>query len=238
MVTTVTKTRERVTTVTTKLGGNGFGARGGRGLPPTGPPGGGGGDNNRDNTDHDGSQNDVSGLYRVGIWLALAAVFMLFASLMVAYLFLAQQKEWRPLTVPHVLWVSTSLILLSSLTFEAARASLRRGRDQKYRAWLAVSLLLGVAFLAAQSDAWWQLAAQGVYLASNPHSSLFYILTGAHAVHLFGGILALTALLIRAVMRRHQWFDAHRSPATDAVALYWHFMDGLWICLFVLLLFW
>lgn len=238
MVTTVTKTRERVTTVTTKIGANGFGTRNGRGLPPTGPPGGGGG-NNHDDTDHDDSQqNDVSGLYRVGMWLTLAAVFMLFASLIVTYLFLASQKDWRALNVPSVLWFSTALIAVSSVTFEAARSSLRRGRERNYRVWLTLSLLLGFAFLATQSNAWWQLAQQGVYLAESPHSSLFYILTGAHAVHLFGGIIGLFILLIRAFVKRHEWISQRRHPATDAVALYWHFMDGLWVCLFVLLLFW
>lgn len=237
MVTTVTKTRERVTTVTTKIGTNGFGARNGRGLPPTGPPGGGG--DNHDDTDHDDSQqNDVSGLYRVGMWLTLAAVFMLFASLMVTYLFLASQKNWRALNVPSVLWFSTALIVASSLTFEAARGALRRGKERNYRMWLALSLWLGFAFLAAQTNAWWQLAQQGVYLAENPHNSLFYILTGTHAVHLLGGIIGLLILLIRAFMKRHEWITRRSHPATDAVALYWHFMDGLWLCLFALLLFW
>ena len=88
--------------------------------------------------------------------------------------------------------------------------------------------------------AWRQLVARGVYLASNPHSSCFYVLTGLHAVHVLGGVLALLALSLYA--RRGEGGDeeyaAKRATLTDAVGLYWHFMDGLWLVLFLLLFFW
>jgi cytochrome c oxidase subunit 3 len=102
-----------------------------------------------------------------------------------------------------------------------------------------LTALLGVGFLASQLIAWRQLAAQGVYLASHPHSSFFYLLTGAHAFHLFGGLLALTFLWLRS---RKQSDDSglisKRQASTDAVAIYWHFMDALWIYLFLLLFLW
>jgi cytochrome c oxidase subunit 3 len=105
--------------------------------------------------------------------------------------------------------------------------------------WLLVTVLLGIGFLASQLFAWKQLARQGVYLASNPHSSFFYLLTAAHAVHLIGGLLALIFLWARS--RLHA--DAvkvtpSRQAAADAVTIYWHFMDVLWIYLFLLLFLW
>lgn len=237
MVTT-TKTAERVTTVKTGVGtrSNGFG-NGRSKLPPTGPPGGGGGGGHDHDEDDGALRHDPSSVYRVAIWMTLAAVFMLFLSLAVTYVFLSTQREWKPLVVPRVLWFSTSLILLSSLTMEAARNAIRKGKESAHLRWLFVSLLLGFAFIAAQLAAWWRLVRAGVYMADNPHSSLFYILTGAHAVHLVGGIIALAALLFGALVRQRNFDELRRRhPATNAVALYWHFMDGLWLCLFALLL--
>jgi cytochrome c oxidase subunit 3 len=108
-----------------------------------------------------------------------------------------------------------------------------------YSRWLFMTVLLGLAFLAAQLVAWRQLSRQGVYLATNPHSSFFYLLTGAHAVHLLGGLLGLIFLWLRS--RRpviETELIARRKAATDAVAIYWHFMDALWIYLFLLLFLW
>jgi cytochrome c oxidase subunit 3 len=102
-----------------------------------------------------------------------------------------------------------------------------------------LTVLLGLGFLLAQVFAWRQLAGQGIYVASHPHSSFFYLLTGAHAVHLVGGLLGLTFLWLRS--RRHVTESAllaKRKAATDAVSIYWHFMDALWIYLFLLLFLW
>jgi cytochrome c oxidase subunit 3 len=99
--------------------------------------------------------------------------------------------------------------------------------------------LLGLVFLASQLSAWRQLSAQGVYLSSHPHSSFFYLLTGAHGVHLAGGLLVLIFLWVRS--RREPGTPlvaAKRQAAADAVSIYWHFMDALWIYLFLLLLLW
>jgi cytochrome c oxidase subunit 3 len=107
---------------------------------------------------------------------------------------------------------------------------------------LFITVVLGLAFLGAQLIAWRQLARQGLYLASNPHSSFFYLLTGAHAVHLLGGLLGLTFLWFRWRRPRNEANEetrvAKRRAATDAVTIYWHFMDGLWIYLFLLLFLW
>jgi len=178
--------------------------------------------------------------YRIGMWLALAGVAMMFTALTSAYIVRAStSNDWRPLAMPRLLWLSTALILLSSFTFEVSRRTLKSGNNRAYQRWLLLTVLLGLGFLATQLLAWRQLASQGIYLASNPHSSFFYLLTGAHGVHLLGGILGLDFLLIRSWRSR---FDAgvamKRRAVVDAVALYWHFMDGLWIYLFLLLFLW
>ncbi|HJU54721.1 MAG TPA: cytochrome c oxidase subunit 3, partial [Pyrinomonadaceae bacterium] len=93
--------------------------------------------------------------------------------------------------------------------------------------------------LASQVFAWRELVAQGVYLATDNHSSFFYLLTGVHALHLAVGILALGFLLLRTRRRRaEKSAELKRRAAIGVVSVYWHFMDGLWILLFLLLFVW
>jgi cytochrome c oxidase subunit 3 len=178
--------------------------------------------------------------YRIGMWVGLASVAMMFTSLSSAYIVRsASSNDWTPLPMPRVLLVSTALILASSATLEAARRKLKAGLSALYKRWLLITVILGLAFLVAQLVAWRQLVRQGIYLASNPQSSFFYLMTGAHGVHLIGGLLGLLFLSLR--WRRQatdQTVIVKRRAATDAVTVYWHFMDALWIYLFLLLFLW
>jgi cytochrome c oxidase subunit 3 len=180
----------------------------------------------------------------VGMWIALGSILMLFTALTSAYVVSSgRPQDWRPLWMPPLLWVSTALILASSASIEVARRALKKGSEQGYRRALLLTVLLGIGFLATQVMAWRQLVAQGIYLDSNPHSSFFYVLTGVHGLHLLGGILALDYLLLRNWRPRRSssgnaLAQEKRQTAVDVVALYWHFMDGLWVYLFLLLFFW
>src|ERR1044072_5028001 len=167
--------------------------------------------------------------YRIGMWVGLASVAMMFTSLSSAYIVRsASSNDWTPLPMPRVLLLSTALILASSFTLEVARRKVRAGLSALYKRWLLVTVILGLAFLVAQLFAWRVLVRQGIYLASNPHSSFFYLLTGAHALHLMGGLLGLLFLWVH--WRRHTTETTSmvkRKAATDAVTVYWHFMDAL-----------
>ena len=178
--------------------------------------------------------------YRIGMWVGLASVAMMFTSLSSAYIVRsASSNDWVSLPMPKILLASTALIIGSSVTIEIARRKLKAALSRPYTTWLFATVLLGIAFVVAQVFAWRQLARQGIYVASNPHSSFFYLLTGAHAVHLFGGLLGLTFLWLssrRPVTEPEP--IAKRRAATDAVSIYWHFMDALWIYLFLLLFLW
>lgn len=178
--------------------------------------------------------------YRIGMWVGLASVAMMFTSLSSAYIVRsASSNDWVSLPLPKIMLASTALILGSSVAIEIARRKLKAALNGPYAKWLFITVLLGIGFVVAQIAAWRQLARQGIYLASNPHSSFFYLLTGAHAVHLLGGLLGLTFLWLRS---RRQLTEialvARRRAATDAVTIYWHFMDALWIYLFLLLFLW
>jgi cytochrome c oxidase subunit 3 len=171
--------------------------------------------------------------YRIGMLVALASIVMLFTSLSSAYVVRSGvMNDWFPIAVPRVMFGSTALILLSSVSMEIARRRLKRSLSESYSRYLLLTTLLGLGFLASQVVAWRQLARQGIYLSSNPYSSFFYLLTGAHAVHLAGGLLALGFLWFRS--RNH----VGRQGVADAVSIYWHFMDALWIYLFLLLFLW
>ncbi|HEV2799204.1 MAG TPA: cytochrome c oxidase subunit 3 [Pyrinomonadaceae bacterium] len=236
-----------VTTVSTKTAGGVStekkGVRiGGTGRRPTGGGGGQPPNGNSSGNGHGHAFHDSAQQYRIGMWLALSAILMMFAALSSAYVFRSTraQQMWQAFAVPAMLWVSTALILSSSATFEVARRALRRGASEAYRRWLVVSLALGLGFLVAQLLAWRALAGQGIYLATNPHSSFFYLLTGLHALHLLGGIAGLCYLTLRArrVLAGTNAEAAKERARADAVALYWHFMDGLWVYLFALLFLW
>ena len=178
--------------------------------------------------------------YRLGAWFAIGSILMLFVALTSAYIVRsASANDWQPIAIPKVLWLSTVLILISSVTIEISRRSLKQKSEAGYNRWLAITTILGLGFLGSQLFAWRQLARQGIYLASNPYSSFFYLLTAAHGVHLLGGLCALGYLLTRKAKYRQQLDgELRRLGAADGVSIYWHFMDVLWIALFGLLMFW
>src|SRR6266481_6046904 len=178
--------------------------------------------------------------YRIGAWVAIASIVMLFTALTSSYIVRsASGNDWVPIAMPKVLWLSTLLIVISSVTMEVSRRSLKRQQDARYGRWLIITVALGLAFLVSQLIAWRQLVRQGVYMASNPYNSFFYLFTAAHGLHLLGGILALGYLLVRSIGKRNTVEgELRRVGAADAATIYWHFMDGLWVALFLLLFFW
>ncbi len=178
--------------------------------------------------------------YRIGVWTAIGSILMLFVALTSAYIVRsASSNDWKPIAMPRVLWLSTALILISSITIEISRRSLKRDNNRAYSRWLINTVMLGTGFVVSQLFAWRQLARQGVYMASNPYNSFFYLFTAAHGLHLLGGISALMYLLLRTTKKRATIKgELKRIGAADAATIYWHFMDALWVGLFVLLMFW
>jgi cytochrome c oxidase subunit III len=179
----------------------------------------------------DGAPGFIGDTALFGLWAFLGTVSMLFIGFTSAYLIRRASFDWRPLAPPWILWWNTAALLGSSLTLEAAR---KRLRDWDLRAlfpWVAATGSLGVLFLAGQIAAWRKLAAQGVFLASNPHSSFFYMLTGLHGLHLVGGLAWFAVVLVQ--VRR-----LALTPGEDGLRLfatYWHFLAGLWVYLLFLL---
>jgi cytochrome c oxidase subunit 3 len=174
----------------------------------------------------------ASRIYYTGISLALAAIVMFFMALVSAYIVRkGQGGDWRPINLPQIVWINTLVLVASSITLEASRRAYDRDDATSFRLLWGATTVLGLAFLAGQYIAWRQLAAAGVYIASNPSSSFFYLLTAAHAAHLVGGLAALLYVLTRG------WAYLRRSSgiAASVTGVYWHFMDGLWVFLLLVL---
>src|SRR5580692_8530245 len=193
---------------------------------------------------------------RLGLVVALTAVVMIFVSYSSAYV--VRQglptldprtgtlvRDWLPLQLPNFLLVNTLVLLISSLTMELARRqAVRMGAasaDESHPStstetdrmpWLALTAILGLSFLAGQWLVWRELAARGFYVATSPSSSFFYLLTGMHGIHLFGGILALLAAGAASLLRKSA---VSAAVVVDATGWYWHFMTVLWVYILCLL---
>lgn len=203
------------------------------------PPGGGGfddfggGDGGRGGRGWSNELTPPPEGYSLLIRLSLISITVLFLALSSAYVFNKAMRQ--PIATPPILWVSTSLILLSSLTVEIARRALRRRLENRFRFWISATMLLGLCFLAAQLILWRKLVASGFYVNRNHHSGYAYIFTGLHGAHLIGGLIALGYMMLR---ERSKWTVVRRRVSVDATVLYWHFMDGLWIYLLALIFYW
>ena len=172
--------------------------------------------------------------YRMITFLAIIWIVTLFVTLtLVLESRWVHSKSWVSIPLPHILYVNTAILLLSSFTIERSRFSLRAKGIKHCTRWIFVTLLLGVAFLGGQVVAWRELSFRGLHFASNPGSFFFYLFTGAHGLHFLGGITALASVGLFVSRLRQK---VKKQMAIDVVALYWHFMNGLWFYLLALLL--
>jgi cytochrome c oxidase subunit 3 len=202
---------------------------GGRGVPPVVRDFGGGDDDGGGRGAH--RRASITGLL-----VLLAASVMLFAAFTSAFFVRrGMSNDWVNTPVPSILWLNTGVLVASSITIELARRALRSGRRTAFNRFWTGATLLGVVFLCGQYAAWRQLNDAGIYLATNPSSSFFFLLTCVHAVHLLGGISALGYIDVQALMLR---LGPGKRTAVDVSAYFWHFLDGVWIYLMVLFLFW
>jgi cytochrome c oxidase subunit 3 len=202
---------------------------GGGGGTPQPPRDNGGGDDGKPGRN---KRQPSPNRYYTGIAIAIISILMFFMALASAFLVRkGSSGDWVAVHIPTLLWLNTAILLLSSATLEMARKRLAKDDSAGFKNLWLITTILGVIFLVGQVVAWRQLNSQGIYLASNPASSFFYIFTGAHALHLIGGVVALIY-----VARRN--FDAAkvtRSVAAEVTSYYWHFMDALWLFLLALL---
>ncbi len=199
---------------------------GGGGKPPANY---GGGDDGRAGRP---SRRFSSRRYFTGIAVAIVSILMFFMALVSAYVVRkGSANDWATFHFPGIIWLNTAMLVASSLTLELARRRLAKSDLSGFRALWWISTVLGFVFLAGQIFVWRQLFDQGVFMASNPASSFFYVFTGAHALHILGGIGALLFV----ALRNFDLAKVTRSTAAEITSYFWHFLDALWVFLAVLL---
>lgn len=235
---TTVEEKKRLKKLAGLSGGNG--ANGGkRNSGGGGGNGGNDGDNSNKNSDYLGdTERYSSDKFRIGMWFLLLVVLMTFGGLIGTYIVLATNKalEWQPFNLPKQVWVSTFLIIASSITYSIAQRFLNFDNQIKAKKWFLATTVLGAIFISSQILAWAELVNRGVYVASNPYAGFFYILTAVHALHVVGGICALGYIVLRTWRETFSDVElATRKSVSNVVGWYWHFMDGLWIVLFLLL---
>jgi cytochrome c oxidase subunit III len=173
------------------------------------------------------------GMYRAALVIGTIWILALFATLTIVLEFTrGHSKQWNPIPFPHFLYVNTAILLLSSVTIEYARLSLRAEASRRSARCLTATLLLGSAFLCGQITVWQELGSRGFHLDSGGASFFFYLMTATHAVSVWGGIIALVPVLV-AVSRFRR--GSVRQTTIAIVVPYWHFVSGLWLYVFALL---
>jgi len=171
-----------------------------------------------------------------GLMVMVAATTMAFAAFTSAFVVRRGiSNDWVALPLPRIVWANTAVLLGSSLLLELARRSLRSGRRTAFNRYWTAATVLGGLFLVGQAVAWRQLYAAGIFVATNPSSSFFYLLTAAHGLHILGGLSALVYVDVQAIGLR---LGPGKRTAADVSAVFWHFVDGLWLYLMVLFLIW
>lgn len=223
------------------LSGGGSNVPGGGGPGPEDGGGGTGGGNQPKRDESTAVPEFKPGISRILTGFLLVIVLMTFGGLISAYIVIATNNvaEWNPFDLPIQVWLSTAIIIVSSLTYHLAQVAILREDIATSRKWLVITTILGAAFISSQLLAWLALTSRGLYMRGNPYAGFFYILTAVHAVHVLGGITALGTILLKVWYGVRGEIALERSKTlAQVVGWYWHFMGALWIVIFVLLGFW
>ncbi len=194
------------------------------------------------------------------LWFGLVSIVMLFAGLTSAYLVRQGEGKWVEFSIPSTFAISTLLIVISSISMQWALSSIKKGNNANFKKALLITLFLGIGFAVSQYVAWTELYQKGIvftgtvsdiktnfnYIPSgketveqaadvgNVAGSFLYVITGLHVLHLIAGIFSLIFVFSRATRNK---YSAENYNGVSICAIYWHFLDGLWVYLFFFLLY-
>lgn len=179
-------------------------------------------------------QNSRLHPHKFALWVTMASVIMMFAGLTSAFIVKSGLTGWRTIELPKVFWVSTLVILVSSVTVQMAVKFFKGREMQQYRKMLAITLILGIVFLACQLIGFNQLWSENVrFKGSSGAGQFFYAIAGLHAIHILGGIVALSIMLYRSLAGKVKYYS---SIPVEVMSTYWHFVDILWLYLIIFFL--
>lgn len=186
--------------------------------------------------------------HKFSLWIAMGSIAMMFAGLTSGYMVRKAQDNWRYYNLPAIFWISTVVILLSSISIFMATRAFKNRAIPRYRMLLLFTILLGSAFCVLQYQGFYQLyhipqqvringqvlnESTAVRVDGNPSESFLFIIAGLHIAHILGGIIALVITYLRSFRTR---IKVYNSTGLEIVGGYWHFVDILWIYLFIFFL--
>lgn len=171
------------------------------------------------------------------LWLAIVSMCMIFGGLTSAYMVRSGDPGWLSFELPKMFFVSTAVIIASSFTMLFAYQSARKNNFSGVKMGMLLTLFLGITFIVCQFMAYNALVKQGIFIGgptSNPAGSFLYVISGAHLAHLAGGIIMLIIVCIKAFK---QLYHSKKLLGLQLCSIYWHFLDLLWVYLFLFMYF-
>jgi len=168
--------------------------------------------------------------HKFTLWVALGSIIMMFAGLTSAYVVKRDLPAWTTFSIPKAFWYSTAVMLVSSLTVQMALKSFKEREMLRYRNLLTATAVLGIVFVLLQWEGFRELWHSGITLRGSGGGQFLYVIAGLHAVHVLGGVVALLVMLARAYVSQ---IRSYNSIPVELMTTYWHFVDLLWIYLFI-----
>ncbi len=171
--------------------------------------------------------------YKFSLWVGMASILMMFAGFTSAYIVKRNDSNWLEFSLPPVFWYSTVVILLSSLTIYLAQKAFKARDMARYKTLITVTMVLGVLFVILQISGFSYLQEHGVKLIgrnSNASGSFLGVITGVHMLHVIGGVIVLIIMFLKSFSSTKRNYS---SVPIEVVGTYWHFVDGIWIYLFI-----
>ena len=172
--------------------------------------------------------------HKFTLWVAIGSIIMMFAGLTSAYIVKSNQPKWLTFEMPTIFWYSTAIILFSSLTMQMALKEFKDRRINKYRNLVTATLVLGILFIVMQWLGFSQIWNTGVTLSGSGAAPFMYVIFGLHGLHVLGGIIALLIMFLQGLSTRRRNYN---PVPVEVITTYWHFVDLLWIYLFVFFMF-
>jgi len=171
--------------------------------------------------------------HKFTLWIAIGSIIMMFAGLTSAYIVKRQQPGWTSFEIPRAFWYSTGVILVSSVTVQMALRAFKERKIRSYRNLIAFTFVLGLVFIALQFLGFSEIWNSGVTFNGSGAGQFLYVIAGLHALHVLGGVLVLAVMFLKAFSTTRR---SYNSVPVEVANTYWHFVDVLWIYLFIFFL--
>jgi cytochrome c oxidase subunit III len=171
--------------------------------------------------------------HKFTLWVAIGSIIMMFAGLTSAYIVKREQPGWTTFEIPRSLWFSTGVILLSSLSIQLAVKAFREREMRRYRNLISLTAFLGILFITLQWVSFNIIWNSGVSFRGSGAGQFLYVIAGLHALHVMGGVIALLVTFLKAFSGK---IRSYNPVPLEVLSTYWHFVDFLWIYLFIFFL--